>query len=175
MAAGSDPDPNNPTAHPRAEHRQAATLLARRCLVNLILGENSRIGMFLTARSKLTWTCAQIDTWTMTTYTHSGLDCKVQGNPTTAVGLSRYSSLRSWFTQMWQGVSPVPAQMWVGRGEPSLGADVGGVRQVPAQIWHGVSAVPAQMWAGDEPSPGVAVSEASPVPVQMLRLCNLRA
>jgi hypothetical protein len=34
---------------------------------------------------------------------------------------------------MWQGVSPVPVQMWA--GEPSPGADVGGASPVPAQMW----------------------------------------
>jgi hypothetical protein len=52
-------------------------------------------------------------------------------------------------------VSPVPAQMWEGRaqsqrrrgpGEPSPGANVGGVSPSPSADVGGVSPVPAQMW-----------------------------
>jgi hypothetical protein len=37
-------------------------------------------------------------------------------------------------------------QTW--QGEPSPGADVGGVSPVPVQTWQGVGPVLAQMWEG---------------------------
>ena len=76
---------------------------------------------------------------------------------------------------------------------PNRGADVAGVRLVPAQVRQrelrpgadvaGVSPVPAQMWPGraqsrcrcgrGEPSLGADVAGVSPVPAQMWRRCRL--
>ena len=70
---------------------------------------------------------------------------------------------------MWQGVSPIPMQMWeegraksrrrCGRIElcpstdvagmsPSPTADVAGLGPVAVQIWQGISPVAEQMWQG---------------------------
>jgi hypothetical protein len=79
--------------------------------------------------------------------------------------------------QTWRGLAqcqrrpaellgPVPAQMWAGRaqswrrcgrGEPSPGADVGGVSPVPAQMWAGRAQCRRRCGRG-EPSAGADVA-----------------
>jgi hypothetical protein len=53
-----------------------------------------------------------------------------------------------------------------GRGEPSPGADVAGVRPVPAQMWPGRARSRRRCGRG-EPSPGADVARVGPVPAQM--------
>ena len=48
--------------------------------------------------------------------------------------------------QIWAGVSPVPVQVRR-RGEPSPGADVGGVSPGSVQMWAGVSPVHVFMYS----------------------------